>query len=318
MSQLWAVNSLGGYMSAQNLSKVLRMEVAPTVKFRQFCDARDASMQGLHKGQTYHWNKYSKVAVAGGTLSETQKMPETNITISQGTLSIQQFGNSVPYTGLLDNLSEHPIKEIIKKSLKIDARDALDTAAHTEFAKCKLRAAAATDTSAITLTTNGTATVTNTVALGTGHVKTIVDTMKERNIPPYEADDYYALAWPTTFRTFHDNLEGKQMYTESGFGMIKNGEKGRYYNCRFVEQTNVTKGTGSTANAAWGGAKSDWCFFFGDDTVAEAIAIPEEIRGKIPTQYGLDMGIAWYALLGFGLIHDDALNSRIVMWDSAA
>jgi hypothetical protein len=32
------------------------------------------------------------------------------------------------------------------------------------------------------LDTNGTSSVTNNVALGTGHVKAIVDTMKERNI----------------------------------------------------------------------------------------------------------------------------------------
>ena len=36
----------------------------------------------------------------------------------------------------------------------------------------------------MTLTTNGTVTITNNVALGNGHVKAIVDLMKERNIPP--------------------------------------------------------------------------------------------------------------------------------------
>jgi hypothetical protein len=47
-----------------------------------------------------------------------------------------------------------------------------------------LRAEPASGTSAtsINLDTAGTATVTNNVALGTGHIKAIVDTMKERNI----------------------------------------------------------------------------------------------------------------------------------------
>ena len=43
---------------------------------------------------------------------------------------------------------------------------------------------------------------------------------------------------------------------------------------------------------------------------------------KIPTEYGLSRGVAWFALLGFGLVHtaamDSATNARIVMWDSAA
>lgn len=32
--QVWAVNSLGGYMHSANLSNELRMAVQPTLKFR--------------------------------------------------------------------------------------------------------------------------------------------------------------------------------------------------------------------------------------------------------------------------------------------
>ena len=222
---------------------------------------------------------------------------------------------------MLDDLSEQPVKEIIRKVLVNDAKKAIDTEAHNQFKVCPLRVVA-TATATITLTTNSVATVTNSVALGTSHVKLIIDTMKERNIPPYMNDDYYALAWPSTYRTFKNNLEAKSFYVETGFSHVMNGEVGRYEGCRFVEQTNISKGTGSTANSAWTNSLSDWCFFMGEDTVAEAVAVPEEIRGKIPTQYGLSRGVAWYALLGFGLVHttamDSAANARILMWDSAA
>lgn len=52
--QLWAENTLGGYMYSLNLSKKLRTALQPMIKFRQFCDTKDASQQGLHKGATYH------------------------------------------------------------------------------------------------------------------------------------------------------------------------------------------------------------------------------------------------------------------------
>ena len=52
--------------------------------------------------------------------------------------------------------------------------------------------------------------------------------------------------------------------------------------------------------------------------VAEAVAVPEEIRGKIPGDFGRDRGIAWYYLGGFGIVHTQAAQSRIVIWDSAA
>lgn len=301
------------YMYSDNLSKELRMAVQPLVKFRQFADIKDATMQGLHKGQEFHWNVYSDVATQGTVLVETSTMPETNFTITQGTLTITEYGNSVPYTGKLDDLSEHPVKEVINKVLKNDAKKAFDAAAYAQFNATPLRVVptAGTSTSAVTLTTNGTATLTNNVELGKDHVKAIVDLMKERNIPPYRADDYLSVAHPTTYRKFKNDLESVHQYVDSGFQMILNGEIGRYEGVRFVEQTNIAK-------AGWTNGKSNQSFFFGEDTVAEAIAIPEEMRGKIPGDYGRSRGVAWYYLGGFGIVHTQAAQARIVKWDSAA
>jgi hypothetical protein len=69
---------------------------------------------------------------------------------------------------------------------------------------------------------------------------------------------------------------------------------------------------------AWNNAVSSWAMFFGDDPVTEAPVIPEEVRAKLPEDYGRDKGAAWYYLGGFGNSYPDASNSRNVMWDSAA
>ena len=328
--QLWVTDSLGGFMYSDKLSRELRMAVQPTVKFRQFCDAKDATKarnpEGnmLGKGDLFHWNVYGDVADQGGTLVETTTMPETQFVITQGTLTVTEYGNSVPYTGKLDDLSEQPIREIIHKVLENDAKKAFDIDSYAEFDSTLLRVAPTTavSTDAVTLTTNGTATVTNTIAFASGHVKAIVDLMKERNIPPYIQDDYVAVAWPTTYRTFKNDLESIHQYTEKGFTLIHNGEIGRYENTRFVEQTHIAKGHTwvQAANTAtdWTDGSSDWCFFFGEDTVAEGIVIPEEMRGKIPTDFGRSKGIAWYGLIGFGQTQTAAAQTRIVKWDSAA
>ena len=311
--QIWVTNNLGGYMWSPNLSKVLRQALQPLVKFRQFADVKDAAVQGKGKGQEYHWNVYSNVATQGTVLLETNTMAETNFTITQGTMTITEYGNAVPYTGKLDDLSEQPVKEIIQKVLKNDAKKTLDQAAYDQFNLAPLRVVptGGTDTSAITLTTNGVTTATNNVALGKEHVKSIVDIMKERNIPPYEGDDYFSIAHPTTFRKFKNDLESIKVYIQEGFQMIMNGEIGRYESTRFIEQTNIAKGT-------FVNAKSNWAFFCGADTVAEGIAVPEEMRGKIPTDYGRSRGIAWYYLGGFGLVHTVAAQGRVLKWDSAA
>ena len=99
-----------------------------------------------------------------------------------------------------------------------------------------------------------------------------------------------------------------------------NGEFGRYENVRYVVQTNIVKGvsTDGINGTGWSTALSDWIFFMGNDTVAEAIAVPEEMRGKIPSDYGRSKGVAWYYMGGFGIVHTLAANCRIVKWDSAS
>lgn len=327
--QVWAVNSLGGYMYSDELSNVLRTYLQPIVRFRQFCDAKDATDKGLGKGDLFHWNIYSDVADGGGELTENQAMPETNFDITQGTLTVTEYGNSVPYSGKLDNLSKQPVSEIINKALKNDAKKTLDGSAHAQFNLTPLTVTptSGNDASAVTFEEGG-CTITNNIALGKDHVKSIVDGMKEREIPPYMYDDYFALGWPTTFREFKNDLEDIHKYVETGFTKIMNGEVGRYEGTRFCEQTNIAKGGAVDSTTwtyrvpdAWNNGLSDWVFFFGEDTVAEALVIPEEIRGKIPGDYGRSRGVAWYYLGGFGIVHGPngaASQARIAKWESAA
>src|SRR3954468_306229 len=117
-SQLWAVNSLGGYFYSLNLSKELRTALQPKAKFRQFCDVKDASQQGKGKGNTFTWDTVSNVATQGNSLLETNTMPETNFTIQQGTLTITEYGNSVPYAGKLEDLSQFSVRDVVMKALK--------------------------------------------------------------------------------------------------------------------------------------------------------------------------------------------------------
>ena len=123
-----------------------------------------------------------------------------------------------------------------------------------------------------------------------------------------------------------NSLESINQYTAEGLQMIRFGEVGRYEDTRFIEQNNVPKGNANnTSNdpydgvsTPWTNGASSWMFYFGADTVTEAICIPEEIRAKLPGDYGRSKGIAWYALGGFGIIHSAPTNARIIMWDAAS
>lgn len=115
-------------------------------------------------------------------------------------------------------------------------------------------------------------------------------------------DDYVAISHPTTFRTYKNDLESVKQYTETGLGHIFSGEIGRYENTRHIEQNFIVKGGANDSTTydpwnqvadAWNNGLSSWAFYLGGDTVTEAIAIPEEIRAKIPGDFGRSKGIAW-------------------------
>lgn len=304
--QLWGTNSLGGFMYSDNLSTKLRTALQPMVRYRQFADAKEAF--GLGVGDTFRWNHFSDVASSGQELSETELVPETNFTVDQDSLTIKEFGNSVPFTKKLDDLSEQPVTEIIHKVLKNDARKVLDTQVYNKFNETKLRVTASSST-AVQIVTTGTPAIAHQAEMNSDHVKLVADEMAERDIPTYDGNHFMAIFRPRALRALKDDLEAINQYTSEGWHVIMNGEKGRYEGIRFVEQTNI---------AAADFTYSDRGFFFGQDTVIEAFAIPEEIRGKIPTDYGRSRGVAWYAMLGYAIAHDVAAQSRILAWDSLA
>jgi len=281
----------------------------------QFCDAKDASTAGLHAGDKYYWERYGDIdASTDSFLDENAPIPEGSFTYGQGSLTIREFGKAVPFSGKFDDLSRTPVTEIINKQLKNHAAKVLDAQAHKQFDATPLYVAPAsgTSTTALTLTTNGATVTTNNVAMGDTHVKLIADLMKERNIPAYDGANYCAIGRPGTFRAFKDAVESKYVYIKEGFQAMLNGEIGRHYDgVRFFEQTAI-------ASESWSNAKSDAVYFFGEDTVAEALVIPEEIRGRLATDFGRSKGIAWYMMGGYGIVHDTASEARIIKWASAS
>lgn len=325
--QIWSQSTAGGYFYSNQLSAVLRTAMQPLTKFRQFCDGGDAF--GKHRGNTFTWDVVSDVGTPGAALSETNTIPMTNFTVAQGTLTVTEYANAVPWTALLEELSKFSVDGPVGKALKNDCAKTLDRAAWFQFKQTPQHfiASSGTDTASLTFFTNGTVTGTNNVALGTGHLKTLVDQMKTNNVPAYLGDDYYAIANVATLRGIKNSLETLHSYSATGLDLIMRGEIGRYENTRFIEQTNIAPGNGVTGIAStqtggdmvkWTNSKSDWAFFFGEDTVYEGIVEPEQLRYSVASDFGRSKGMAWYYIGGFGLIQTTASQARIYMWDSQA
>lgn len=305
--QIFATNSLGGFFTNNQLSSQVRYKAQTMQKFRQFCDMESAA--GANRGNKVFFDKISNISTAGGTLTETDTIPKRNYTITQGTLTMTEYGNSIPYTQKVKTLSDIMVPETVRTVLTNDMRVVLDSAAATQFMTNDY-IATITNTATTTFGTAGTALATAGANMSDKNVRDIVDRMKILLIPKREDDNYVCVASTNSIRGLYDFFEAKAQLTT--IAPLYRGEVGSYYGCRFIEETNfLSNAKGS--NGLYGQA----CFF-GADAVREGIAIPEEIRIGIPTDFGRDQAIAWYALLGFQQVWDFSADgqTRIITVDS--
>lgn len=316
-SSLWVNN--GGVISSPKLSDFLRRSAQPALRFRQFADVKEAF--GKNIGDTFNWDKISNVSTIGGLLVETSTMPISSQTITKGTLTVNEFGNSIPHTFKLDALSKFDAENMIEKGLKDDMVKVLDARVHAQFNATPLYYVGTT-TAGGALTTNGTATATNTSVLNELHLRTMQLELEKRNVPTFDGDTYVFIGAVDALSGLKGAMVAVQQYSEIGYQRIASNEIGMVHGIRLIKDNNATRNaynltTRATTAKAWPGTASLEGFMFGKDTVVEAVVQPEEIRAKEVTDYGRSKGMAWYFLGDWKICWDDEPNARIIKWASA-
>lgn len=312
--QAYGTPTLGEY-SLPYLTSWFRTVAQPLMRFRQLCDVKEAI--GTRKGNTFNWDVFSNI-VTGATVAgigEDTAMPTSSFTIGIGTCTIGEYGNSIPMTRKLKDMSEYDVKSVIRQTLVNDMAKTIDKAIFMKFLGGSLIAqasgAAGTDAVNIALITDGSGDSANnaTSGLTTAHVLNIVDTMKELNIPTFDGSSYICVSHPSTLGRIRGSMISTGYYTESGRKDIMSGEIGTFAGVRFIEQTNVSKVVATAP-----GVGNGWALFVGGEAMVEAVAVPEELIEKEVTDYGRSLGLAWYANLGFALPFPTYSNQRSILW----
>ena len=292
------------------------------MKFRQFCAIKEAF--GKNQGDTVNWLKVSNASAYGGTVAETATIPETTLPLALGTVSIAEYGLAIPFTFRLEALSQFDINQLVKGALLDDNVKVIDGVVEREFNKTP-NVYCGTSTSTGTFYTASSCTETNTSVLNTYHINRMAAYLRDANVPGFPGlnGDYVFICAPNQMQELKNAMTGIQQYTELGYKYIANGEVGRFNGIRFVEENFATKYVFSAADRtataiSWTKGQSGPGYMFGSPTVREAVALPEEIRIKNPTDYGRSKGIAWYGMFGWAIEWDSTANARIVKWESKA
>jgi len=306
MGQLWVTSNQGQLLYSPLLSEEVLHAAQPKMRFIQFCEMKEE--WGKHAGDIYKFDRFSEIDTEGGRLTETATIPAHSYTVSQGTGTLYEYGNSVPWTRKYEELQAVGDRQDTVRILSNDFAKVHDTAAEAEFNQCKIRYVADDGTTGV-FYTNGTATHTCTSQLNTYHVKQIVDYMfQTMKVEPWEGEDYMAICTTDAKRGVYDDVEDIIKYTK----YPATGEFGRYYDCRFVK-TNHGMSNAMGASSAYGEA-----YFFGaGGTVMMGAAVPMQIIPKEETDYRRSRGLAWYSIEGFKIMHEGSPDNVIVKFDSA-
>ncbi len=316
----WLVNAEGGFLANTQLSRQIRHAAQPMMKFRQF--VRTEPGLGKGRGDTINFDKIRNISTAGAALAETAMIPETNVLMAQGSLTIREYGNSIPYTGKLDDLAEFDVNNIFTRALRDDLGKTLDGQVGTVFTGGGMRYASTSLTGG---TFEATQSTTATTQLNLSHLRDIVDAFKTGvfgsvltagNVtPPFDGENYISIASREALRGIMNDPDWREVQLYANPETILRGEVGKVEGVRFIETSHRATLSVTSTNSI------GQAVFFGEAPVIESVAVAEEIRAKIPGDYGRDRGVAWYFLGGWARVWDAVSTSdneaHIVFFDGA-
>jgi N4-gp56 family major capsid protein len=294
--QILYTSTLGGYLTAPKLSKKLYEAALPMMRFRQFCSFKEAWGKG--RGESVLFDRFSNISTAGGTLVETSTIPRHNIVFSQGTLTVTEYGNAMGKTAKLESLADFDINNPMHRALRNDMAKTIDNAVGAQFQDTLAKYVCITSSTS-TLSTNGTASASATSNLNAWHIKNVTDQLKKWNVEPFPDGNYVCIASVGAIRGILDDSSTGGWIDANRYAGSKRlftGEVGEMHGVRFLQENNVL------SNAIGNSTAYGEAVIFGQETVQEAVSIPEEIRVDTPRDFGRDMGVAWYMIGGWRII----------------
>lgn len=312
----WTYDSPSGTYKNFDLSEKLRFAAIAQTKFMQF--VRPEAGYGRKQGESVTISRVSTLAIPsnGGALVENYPIPEDNLVMSTKAITVNEWGRSVPYTSLSDELSAYNVENIVQRTLRDQMSIVLDNNAASAFKSTDAKIVATpTGPASIQYGTSGVAPATASANINTFHVEDIRDYMfGTLKMPAYEGDDFICILSTKAKRGIVSDPNWEMWHKYTDPSAKYNGEIGRYENIRFIETNNF----GALSNAVGTGGVLGQAVFFGADAVVMALVQDPELRAMIPRDYGRQKGVAWYGVAQWGVVWDtaNAGEARIIRVDS--
>ena len=282
-------------------------EALGVMRFEDFATKKTELM--TEAGQTITMNRYNNLT-RGGQLTEATEMTEVAITATQRAITVTEWGNAVGVSEKLLKMAQDDLLSEAATLLGRDyavvndimIRDAVALATNVVYGGNKASRAAmdgATDFFDVEAVRQG------------------LEVLQTNNAPKFMGDFYVCFVHPHQAAYLKRDPDWVAANNYANTRALFNGELGRWEDVVFVGTTHARNGAASSldpgylaalASAATGGAATAHVYealLFADNAVGKALALPVEMRDGGVMDYGRKHGLAWYSIMGAGILEDD-------------
>jgi hypothetical protein len=245
------------------------------------------SALGLGAGDTGSYVYAPDVGTEGGRIPEHSTIPATSLVPVKSTFTVYEYGNKIPYTGKLKDLSKINVEEVHIRSLRNDHQKAWNTNAYSVFDDTYWRYCCSSVVADREFVINNTPTKTQNIDLDLANLGKLHALAETNNIPYWDGESYMVVIHPYTHEALtSDSTVATLLSRDSGRAAL-NGELGRVRNCRLIKDNHKLATTGAAGYYEF--------FLVGADAVVEELSLPIEIR-KQDDDFGRLLEIAWYVI----------------------
>lgn len=285
-------------------SREIEFKALPIMRFSQF--ATQKTELGVEPGLTISMLTYDNLKL-GGALQEMQNMSTQALSGSMKQITVQEHGNAVSNSELLIQSS---FDDIMATTTTLLGRD------YALVMDCELRDVALSGTNIVYA--GGKASrdaITDADKLQVATIKDAIEVLATNNAPKYQNMYWICFVHPHQSRDLRDDSAWINASNYGAPEQLFTGEIGRIDDTRFIETTLMCNGKASAKDPAY---KADLvkgtsenkadiyqAVIFGDQYYGIAWSLPVELRDNGVEDFGRKRSLAWYAIWGTGLLHND-------------
>jgi len=260
-------------------------------------------------GQTINFTRYNNIT-RGGQLDEETEMTERTMSASQQGVSVTEWGNAI---GVSEKLLQLSYDDVLAEAAVLLGRDY----AVVNDLMCRDALAGATQLLYAGAQTSRAALIGGTDYFDVELIRRGVEILQTTNAPKFNGDFYICFLHPHQAAYLKRDPDWVSANNYANTRALFNGELGRWEDTVFIGTTHCRNGAAATTdpgylaalvNAATGGAANAHVYeamLFADSAYAKATALPVELRDDGVRDFGRKHGLAWYGIMGCGLLEDD-------------